>query len=221
MGKRFILSEDEKLNIRDLYKGLINEQSERLPSITDQTVLCDIIDGRAAVRRGDRGDLVKIFQEALIECGYDVGSTGADGIFGGDTARAVGEFQRDNSLQIDRAIGPETSGALCQKGCLDQKCKECKQYKENPKVDNEKLRGDENTIGTQPIKDGSINIDCQRVQGCISEFMLEFQEDSCLDEDMLRKLLKCVGVGSCFDGGEIPQKTGFIPINGGDKTTDV
>jgi len=221
MGKRFILSEDEKLNIRDLYKGLINEQSERLPGITDQTVLCNIIDGRAAVRRGDRGDLVKIFQEALIECGYDVGSTGADGIFGGNTARAVGEFQRDNSLQIDRAIGPETSGALCQKGCLDQKCKECKQYKENPKVDSEKLRGDESTIGTQPIKDGSINIDCQKVQGCISEFMLEFQEDSCLDEDMLRKLLKCVGVGNCFDDGEIPQKTGFIPINGGDKTIDV
>ena len=232
MGKRITLSESEKLNIQNLYQGLLSEQesetpeletgtggeSGRLPGITDQTGLCDIIDGSAAVRRNDRGDLVKLFQNALIECGYDVGSTGADGIFGRNTAKAVEDFQRDNNLQVDRAIGPETSGALCQKGCLDQKCKECKQYKENPKVDDEKRGG--GTIGTQPGKDGNIMIGCEKVQGCLSEFMSEFQEDSCLDEDMIRKLLRCVGVGKCFDGGEVPPKKEFKPIVG-DKTFDV
>lgn len=30
MGKRFLISEDEKLNIRDLYKGIVNEQGSML-----------------------------------------------------------------------------------------------------------------------------------------------------------------------------------------------
>ena len=236
MGKRIALSENEKLNIQNLYKGILSEQQisdtpktdqpisggekrGRLPGITDETTLCDIINGVAAVRRGDRGDLVKIFQNALIECGYSVGSAGADGIFGSDTSSAVSKFQRDNGLKVDRAIGPETSGALCQKGCLNEKCKQCQGYKQNPNIDDKK-RG-EDSIGTTPVKDGGINVDCEKVQGCISKFMGGLKEDFCIDEDKIKGLLQCVGIGQCFEGGKVPPSDMIKKPFPSDKTFDV
>src|SRR5439155_19115076 len=56
------------------------------------------------------GDDVRQLQERLLEMGYDVGR--ADGIYGGRTARAVAQFQREVGLGADGSCGPMTMAAL-------------------------------------------------------------------------------------------------------------
>jgi N-acetylmuramoyl-L-alanine amidase len=56
------------------------------------------------------GDDVRQLQERLLEMGYDVGR--ADGIYGGHTARAVAQFQREVGLAPDGSCGPATMKAL-------------------------------------------------------------------------------------------------------------
>ena len=51
-------------------------------------------------------------QEKLIEKGYNVGSCGADGIYGYSTVEAVKNFQRDNGLTVDGIAGPDTQDVL-------------------------------------------------------------------------------------------------------------
>ena len=41
---------------------------------------------------GDRGDNVRKLQQSLINAGYDVGSSGADGIYGQRTQDAVRHY---------------------------------------------------------------------------------------------------------------------------------
>jgi putative chitinase len=52
------------------------------------------------LRRGSRGEGVKMVQEAL--------GLGADGIFGGGTEKAVKEWQAANGLSADGIVGPAT-----------------------------------------------------------------------------------------------------------------
>jgi peptidoglycan hydrolase-like protein with peptidoglycan-binding domain len=65
-----------------------------------------------ALRRGDRGGQVADLQQMLIDAGYDIGSGGADGIFGGDTEAAVIQFQSDQGLDADGLAGDNTIAAL-------------------------------------------------------------------------------------------------------------
>ena len=60
--------------------------------------------GLSTLRRGSRGDDVKILQQTL-------GIT-ADGIFGPGTENAVRAFQRSRGLSADGVVGPQTWGAL-------------------------------------------------------------------------------------------------------------
>lgn len=64
------------------------------------------------LRRGDVGEGVKRMQRLLIVLGYDVGRTGADGIFGSATESAVMAFQADHGLKADGICGPKTWAAL-------------------------------------------------------------------------------------------------------------
>lgn len=56
------------------------------------------------------GDDVRELQERLLEMGYDIGR--ADGIYGGQTARALAVFQREVGLVPDGTCGPKTLHAL-------------------------------------------------------------------------------------------------------------
>ena len=69
-------------------------------------------DGRPTLRKGAKGEFVTLLQTTLINRGYDVGSTGADGDFGARTERAVQVFQRANGLTVDGIVGPKTWSAL-------------------------------------------------------------------------------------------------------------
>ena len=64
------------------------------------------------LKQGSKGDDVVKLQNALIDAGYDVGSTGADGSFGPKTLAAVKQYQKDNGLQVDGIAGKNTLGAL-------------------------------------------------------------------------------------------------------------
>jgi len=77
-----------------------------------------ITEKKPTIRKGNRGPYVKLCQEDLIRLGYDVGKTGADGIFGKNTESGVKAFQRSHKdrdgkqLKVDGIVGAKTWGAL-------------------------------------------------------------------------------------------------------------
>ena len=64
------------------------------------------------LRRGSSGEYVTLLQTKLIQLGYDVGATGADGRYGAKTEAAVKAFQKDHGLVADGITGPRTWEAL-------------------------------------------------------------------------------------------------------------
>jgi peptidoglycan hydrolase-like protein with peptidoglycan-binding domain len=69
----------------------------------------DQIRGGAVIEQGMRGDGVRDLQRRLTERGYALTS---DGVFGGDTRRALERFQRDNQVGATGQFGATTLGAL-------------------------------------------------------------------------------------------------------------
>lgn len=73
---------------------------------------------KPTIRRGDKGPYVKLCQEDLIKLDYNVGKTGADGIFGKNTEAAVKAFQREHKdldgkpLKVDGIVGQKSWGAI-------------------------------------------------------------------------------------------------------------
>lgn len=57
------------------------------------------------VRQGAEGNLTKLIQMMLFMKGYNIG---IDGIFGNETARALGQFQNDKGLSVDKICGKNT-----------------------------------------------------------------------------------------------------------------
>lgn len=64
------------------------------------------------LRRGSRGEAVRELQTRLTLRGYDIGPSGADGIFGPATRAAVMAFQRARGLEADGIAGRLTWAAL-------------------------------------------------------------------------------------------------------------
>lgn len=64
------------------------------------------------LRKGDKGEAVKLMQSMLIACGYNCGSTGADGIFGNNTLAGLKAFQRAEGLTVDGIYGTASRTAL-------------------------------------------------------------------------------------------------------------
>lgn len=68
---------------------------------------------------GSSGNDVKELQKALIAAGYDVGSTGADGVIGAKTQAAIQQYQRDKGLSVDGIAGTQTQSSLRNNGYYD------------------------------------------------------------------------------------------------------
>ena len=68
------------------------------------------------LKKGDRGQYVKILQQLLVDKGYN--PNGIDGIFGNGCLKAVKQFQSDNTdiygkpLVVDGYVGQKTWGSL-------------------------------------------------------------------------------------------------------------
>jgi peptidoglycan hydrolase-like protein with peptidoglycan-binding domain len=64
------------------------------------------------ITQGDRGPAVEDVQKRLLKLGFDLGSTGVDGVFLGATLAAVRQFQTEHGLAEDGVVGDETWAAL-------------------------------------------------------------------------------------------------------------
>lgn len=64
------------------------------------------------LQKGSTGEAVKTMQTMLIACGYNCGSTGADGDFGKNTQSALAKFQQEAGLVVDGVYGDKTKAAL-------------------------------------------------------------------------------------------------------------
>ena len=69
-------------------------------------------DAEPTLRRGDRGEAVTRMQTLLLSRGESLPRFGADGIFGGETERALRRLQAARGLQVDGICGPLTWNAL-------------------------------------------------------------------------------------------------------------
>ena len=64
-------------------------------------------DPKGTLRRGARGDDVREAQQLLCDQGY-LSASGVDGIFGGGMERALIQFQKDQGLNPDGVLWPQT-----------------------------------------------------------------------------------------------------------------
>ena len=64
------------------------------------------------LKNGSTGKDVEKLQNALVKAGYDVGGTGADGVYGKNTTAAVKQYQKDHGLAVDGIAGKNTQGLL-------------------------------------------------------------------------------------------------------------
>lgn len=85
---------------------------------------------------GDRGDSVRKLQQALQSAGYDIGSTGADGIYGQRTQDAVRRYQQAQGIDADGIFGEWTQGRLYgSSGSQQQEAPKAPSYKYDPSGD--------------------------------------------------------------------------------------
>ena len=85
---------------------------------------------------GDRGDSVRKLQQSLQSAGYDVGSTGADGIYGQRTQDAVRRYQQAQGIDADGIFGEWTQGRLYgSSGSQQQEAPKAPSYKYDPSGD--------------------------------------------------------------------------------------
>ena len=84
---------------------------------------------------GDRGDSVRKLQQALQSAGYDVGSTGADGIYGQRTQDAVRRYQQAQGIDADGIFGEWTQGRLYGSSGSQQQEVKAPSYKYDPGTD--------------------------------------------------------------------------------------
>ncbi|MCW6092497.1 N-acetylmuramoyl-L-alanine amidase [Clostridium sporogenes] len=97
---------------------LIKELQQEINSQGFGNIKVDGIAGEATsnvapiVKKGAKGGITKAIQKMLINIGYPVGSSGADGVFGDGTETAVKAVQKDCNLSVDGIVGKETWKAL-------------------------------------------------------------------------------------------------------------
>lgn len=81
-------------------------------NLTSLAVAAEITLGSCLLQNGSSGTDVAEMQKMLMQLGYDVGSTGADGKFGKNTEAAVKAFQKKAGLTVDGKYGDKTHAAL-------------------------------------------------------------------------------------------------------------
>ena len=68
--------------------------------------------GKPTLKKGDKGSFVTLMQTKLIQLGYDVGKTGADGKFGANTESGLKAFQKKSGLPVTGVCDDATWDAL-------------------------------------------------------------------------------------------------------------
>ena len=68
--------------------------------------------GSRCIKKGSKGDLVRLVQMMLVCRGYSIGSAGADGDCGAKTVAAIKSYQQKNGLTADGVAGKNTAAKL-------------------------------------------------------------------------------------------------------------
>ena len=141
--KMFKMNVPEEMT--EVEEGEMTEQY-KIPTFKDGDKLCDVYCGLKAMRRGSKGENVKLIQQALVDCGFELPQFGVDGDYGSETKAAVLKFQNGNeSITLrDGVVGPETIRGMVASECagmaglqLDM-CK-CNQKKISDKISDDKI----------------------------------------------------------------------------------
>lgn len=74
--------------------------------------VCDETDNSTLLRKGDKGEAVKLMQGLLLAQGYKLPKYGADGDFGSETFAALRQYQADHGLPITGIYDAETEKSL-------------------------------------------------------------------------------------------------------------
>ena len=82
-------------------------QRAKTCQVCGKVAATESFDPDGTLRRGARGDAVREAQQLLADQGY-LKAGGVDGIFGGGLEKAVTRFQRDQGLEADGVIWPQT-----------------------------------------------------------------------------------------------------------------
>jgi len=94
MKKLFILDESERERILNMHTSATSRQY-----LSEQSIQ-DVQSGQGVIKRGSKGDSVKVIQKAL--------NITDDGDFGPNTETAVKTFQKNNGLKEDGIVGKNT-----------------------------------------------------------------------------------------------------------------
>lgn len=68
--------------------------------------------GSRLLKRGSKGEDVRMLQQLLMQIGYELPKYGADGEYGAETVTAVQKFQRANGLDADGMYGSKSHAEL-------------------------------------------------------------------------------------------------------------
>lgn len=100
------------------------DEDEVLTTLTNarfagDPVLSMLMTGTGALRRGTKGPYVWKIQAALRDLGFDLGSYGADGDYGGSTAGAVADFQEAYNVPMQPSSGSTLTEVATEKGAVN------------------------------------------------------------------------------------------------------
>jgi peptidoglycan hydrolase-like protein with peptidoglycan-binding domain len=134
---------------------------------------------------------VEALQQALINAGYNIGPTGAEGVFGKNTRNAVIKYQKDNGIKQTGNVGPVTAGKLGVQPLTSGKPSTQAQTKTTPKTTQTKTTP--KTTQTQTKKDGKTSFRLPQY---------DFRNNIAIDNTYVaRKPLPIPGMKSTKGGG--------------------
>jgi peptidoglycan hydrolase-like protein with peptidoglycan-binding domain len=82
------------------------------PLFSGDHVLEAVAAGQGTLKQGARGPSVRALQNFLLGQGIQVGRSGADGVWGDATTKAVRSWQASHGLNPDAVVGKDTLGAM-------------------------------------------------------------------------------------------------------------
>ncbi len=97
---------------RSGFNGRVWTKHGKLPYVAYERKRGDYTVEMRNLKAGCSGDDVRALQMLLMGNGYDLGTSGADGIFGSKTGAAVRAYQKAKELTVDGIAGKRTMGAL-------------------------------------------------------------------------------------------------------------
>lgn len=99
-------------SIWNQFKKDITSGTVSTPNVVNSGSTTNTSTSSSVLKVGSRGSAVQDVQKKLVALGYNVGSSGADGIFGNDTKNAVIKFQGSVGISKDGIVGSVTLAKL-------------------------------------------------------------------------------------------------------------